>query len=283
VDCLPSSDAKISAQYVGRLPGGFIANATCAAARLGLDTGYIGWLGDDADGAMLADDFAQYGIRLTGLARIPGEATPFTVVMVNDDGERAIIVPSFALYHQSLNDAQIALAQQAHIVFTYPRDEQWCRTLADAAHADGGIFALDVETTAPLTGAALQRVIEYTDVLFVTDSSLALTEASSIEQIVGPHWVVLTAGKRGAYGYEPGFQQPVHQPAFHVEAKDTTGAGDCFHAAVLAARFRGASLREALIFGSAATAIKIQHEGARSGLPTWNEVEIFLRASTEGV
>lgn len=282
VDCLPSSDAKIPGQFIGRLPGGFIANATCAAARLGLDTGYIGWVGDDADGAILAEDFAQYGIHIAGLVRIPGEATPFTVVMVNDEGERAIVVPSFTLYHQSLNEAQIAFAQQAKIVFTYPRDEQWCRTLADAAHAGGDIFVLDVENTAPLTGAALRGVIEHTDVVFVTDSSLALTRASSIEQIAGPQWVVMTAGKQGAYGYESGFRQPIHQPAFLVEAKDTTGAGDCFHAAVLAARLRGASLPEALTFGSAAAAIKIRHEGARSGLPTWDEVEIFLRSAPEG-
>ncbi len=277
VERLPSSDDKISGKLVGRLPGGFIANATCAAARLRLDVGYIGWVGDDAEGVMLADDFAQYGIHIVGLASIPNEATPFTVVMVNSEGERAIIIPSFSLYHQTLTAAQLALAEQAQIVFTYPRDEQWCRALADAAHVGGGEFALDVESTSPLTGAALRRVIEHTDVLFVTDSSLALTGDSSLDQIVGPQWAVMTAGQRGAYGYEAGLKQPVHQPAFPVEADDTTGAGDCFHAALLAARLRGASLPEALAFASAAAAIKIQHEGARSGLPTWEEVETFLR------
>jgi sugar/nucleoside kinase (ribokinase family) len=282
VERLPSSDDKIPGKLIGRLPGGFVANATCAAARLGLGVGYIGWVGDDAEGEMLAGDFARYGIHSEGLAHIPGEATPFTVVIVNGDGERAIIIPSFSLYNQSLTESQIAFAQRARIVFTYPRDEIWCRALADAAHTEGGIFVLDVETTSPLIGQALQRVIEHTDILFVSDSSLSLTGVSSIEQIAGPQWVVLTAGKSGAYGYQAGFEQTVFQPAFPMEAADTTGAGDCFHAAVLAARHKGASLTEALAFASAAAAIKIRHEGARSGLPAWDEVEAFLRSAPGG-
>jgi sugar/nucleoside kinase (ribokinase family) len=282
VERLPSTDDKIPGKLVGRLPGGFIANATCAAARLGLKAGYIGWAGEDAEGEMLAADFARYEIHLAGLAHVPGEATPFTVVLVNDDGERAIVIPSFTLYQQSLTEAQIAFAQRAHIVFTYPRDGNWCQALADAAHTDGGIFALDVESTSPMMGIALQAAIEDTDVLFVTDSSLPLTGVSSIVEIAGPQWIVMTAGKSGAYGYEAGFEQVVHQPAFFVEVADTTGAGDCFHAAVLAARYGGASLPEALAFASAAAAIKIQREGARGGLPTWNEVETFLGSALRG-
>jgi len=279
---LPASDSKVPATFLGRLPGGFIANATCAAAKLGLDTGYVGWVGDDGEGAMLAGEFAQLGVDTNGLARVTGEATPFTVVLVNDKGERAIVIPSSALYQQPLSEAQLRVAERARIVLTYPRDDCWCQTLADAVHKTGGIFALDVEDTSPLTGAALRNVLSYTDVVFVTESSLTMMGVASIEEIAGPQWVVMTAGKRGSYGFDARLQQVFYQPAFPVEAADTTGAGDCFHAAVLAVWSHSAALSEALVFASAAAALKIQHQGARAGLPTWGEVEGFLRAAMGG-
>jgi sugar/nucleoside kinase (ribokinase family) len=61
-----------------------------------------------------------------------------------------------------------------------------------------------------------------------------------------------------------------------VPTVDTTGAGDCFHAALIAARLDGATLHEALAFATAAASIKVQHWGARGGLPTRPEVEALL-------
>jgi sugar/nucleoside kinase (ribokinase family) len=282
VDCLPTSDGKVPASLIGRLPGGFIANSTCAAARLGLDSGYIGWVGDDAEGMMLGGEFERLGIDATGLTVVPGQATPFTVVMVTDAGERAIVVPSSAVYEQPLGESQIAFAGRARIVLTYPRDVAWCKTLANRVHDAGGIFALDVEDTSPLTGDTLRKVLVHTDVVFVTESSLPLTDETSLEEIAGPQWIVMTAGKRGAYGFDGSLHQLVYQPAYPVKTVDTTGAGDCFHAALLTAWLRGATLAEALRVASAAAALKVQHQGARNGLPTLAEVEGFLHAMAGG-
>jgi sugar/nucleoside kinase (ribokinase family) len=276
VDRLPSSDDKIPGTLIGRLPGGYIANATCTAARLGLDTGYVGWVGDDAEGEMLEREFRNYGINTAGLTSVSGEPTPFTVIMVNSEGERSIIIPSFNLYDQPLNDKQLEVARHAKIVLSFARDEAWCQRLADAAHEGGGSFALDVESSSPLTGEALRAALDLAEVVFVTEDSLPLLGVESLEQLAGPRWVILTAGKRGAYGITPENPVPVYQPALAVPAVDTTGAGDCFHAALLAARHRGAGMPEALAFATAAAAIKIQHEGARGGLPTSTEVDALL-------
>jgi len=276
VDRLPSSDDKISGTLVGKLPGGFIANATCAAARLGLSSGYLGWIGDDADGEMLADEFSRYTIDIAGLVKIPGEVTPFTVILLNGQGERAIVIPASALYHQPVTDAQLAFAARANIVLTYPRDGQWCRALSEAAHADGGIFALDIESTSPMSGEGLRDVLAIVDVVFVSENSLSLMGATSLEELERPQWVIMTAGRRGAFGIERDVRRLIRQPAFPVHVVDTTGAGDCFHAGVLAAKHWGASLPEALLFASAAAAIKVQNEGARGGLPTRTEVEALL-------
>ena len=274
---LPLTDDKYPARLVGKLPGGFIANATCGAARLGLRSAFIGWAGDDADADLLADDFRRHEVDPAGLVRVPGEVTPFTVVITDDDARRTILLPSSPLYSQPLAPEQLALAERARVVYTYPRDEAWVTALVDAAQTGGGWVALDVESASPLQGAALRAAIDRAAIAFVARDTLESLHAGPLREIVRPdQWIIMTGGGAGAWGITAGMAKPVHQPARHVEAVDTTGAGDCFHAALIAARLSGASLPEALAFASAAAALKVQHLGARGGLPTRAEVEAFL-------
>jgi sugar/nucleoside kinase (ribokinase family) len=232
---------------------------------------------------MLADEFTRYGIDIGGLEKLTGEVTPFTVILVNHGGDRAIVIPSSALYQQRLSNEQLVYAAQASIILTYPRDETWCCLLADAAHDGNGLFALDVESNSPMTGAMLRTAIEHADVVFVSEDSLPLLGEVTLEELADGRWVIMTAGKHGSYGLAPGLRERIYQPALSVQAVDTTGAGDCFHAAVLVVRHQGGTLQEALAFASAAAAIKVQYQGARGGLPTHAEVNSLLNTAGKGV
>jgi len=277
VERLPLADDKYPARLIGRLPGGFIANATCAAARLGLRAAYAGWTGDDADTDLLVDDFRAHGVDPAGLARVPGATTPFAIVITDAAGRRAILLPDTPLRNQPLSAAHLALATRARVVYTYPRDPAWVEALAEAAHAGGGMFALDVETAAPLRDATLRTAIEWAEIVFIQRGTLAELGVASLGALVRPgQWIIMTDGRAGAWGVAHGMTELAHHPARRVEAVDTTGAGDCFHAALIAARLDGASLPEALAFASAAAAIKVQHRGARGGLPTRAEIEALL-------
>ncbi len=274
VESLPLADEKYTAELIGKLPGGFIANATCSAARLGLRAGYIGWVGDDGEGEMLRADFFEWNVDPGGLAVVRGECTPFTVVVTDHRGKRSIVVPSFPLYNTILSYEQAQYAAQAKVVYTFPRDAAWCRQLRQATLESGGLLALDVETTAPMTGDELRDVVRMADVVFIAEHGLKKMGLRSIADLVGPRqWVIMTAGGRGSYGIAHGQRRAVHRKAFEVPVVDTTGAGDCFHAALIAAKLEGATLDEALTFAGAAAALKVQHRGPRGGLPTHAEVE----------
>jgi len=278
IDRLPITDEKYPARLIGKLPGGFIANATCAAARLGLCTGYIGWVGEDAEGQMLHDDFIGWGVDPAGLVRVPGVPSPFTVIVSDNQGHRAILLPHSPLYNIPFSNEQLAIAGDAKVVFTFPRDLKWFGQLRRVTRESGGLLALDVENTSPLQGQELRQALRLTDVVFVKHSSLSLVGVWSLRDLVTPgQWLIMTVGSSGAYGIECGMEEPILQPALPVEVVDSTGAGDCFHAAVLAARLKGATLREAMVYASAAASIKVQYYGARGGLPTRAEVEALLK------
>ena len=68
-------------------------------------------------------------------------------------------------------------------------------------------------------------------------------------------------------------------PACAVEAKDTTGAGDAFHAGYAFARGSGADLVEAMDFASAVAALKCRDWGGRRGLPDLAAARHFQRSA----
>ena len=278
VDRLPLAGDSCPAEVAGRLPGGFGAHATCAAARLGLRAGYIGWVGDDAEGEMLREDFIQWNVNPAGIMCVRGEQTPFAVVIADQRGRRAILRPSLPLDNALFSYEQLQFAASGKVLYTFPRDLVWCRQLRDVTLESGGLLAVDAGESLPLRGDELRTCIQMADVVFISEASLAKTGLKSLRDLVGQRqWAIMTAGSRGAFGIESGQRKPVFQPAPNVPVVDTTGAGECFHAALIAARLNGAALPEALAFANAAAAIKVQQRGPRGGLPTRAEVEGKLR------
>jgi len=85
--------------------------------------------------------------------------------------------------------------------------------------------------------------------------------------------VVVTLGGRGCLARSG--QRRLSPAAFAVTPVDTTGAGDTFRGALVAALSRGQVLAEALRQASAAAALACTEMGAQSAIPTVAEVADF--------
>jgi len=73
----------------------------------------------------------------------------------------------------------------------------------------------------------------------------------------------------------------IRMPAFTVEAVDTTGAGDVFHAGYIYGLLQGWDLETVLRFAAALAALICMRVGGRAGAPRLGEVAEFLRAHNE--
>jgi sugar/nucleoside kinase (ribokinase family) len=93
----------------------------------------------------------------------------------------------------------------------------------------------------------------------------------------GVETVVIKLGPRGCAIYDG--DREVLAPAYDVPVKDTTGAGDCFVAAFLCARLRGADFSEAGQFANAVAALNVQKIGAGIGACSWDEVHEWMRSA----
>jgi len=264
---------KFSCEFIGRLPGGLIANATVAAARLGLRTAFAGRVGDDENGEFLRAALCTHGID-TGALEIARGPTPFTVVMLEHGGERAIALPRFDNDGEELSLRQRQLLGQSHAALTTPRSHVWLEQIHESLR--GGALILDIEEDSELPARVLASAIERARICFVSAATLERLGADALSQLPGEGWKILTDGAAGARVVTAHGAAELYQPAFATQVVDTMGAGDCFHAALSFAWLRGEQLPEALRFASAAAAIKVRTLGAQNGLPDEAEISGLL-------
>jgi bifunctional ADP-heptose synthase (sugar kinase/adenylyltransferase) len=69
----------------------------------------------------------------------------------------------------------------------------------------------------------------------------------------------------------------MHVPAFDVEARDSTGAGDFYSAGIIAGVLGGLDWRSAAVLGNAMGAMAAARVGAGTSVPSAREVLALLR------
>jgi len=285
---LPAYDEKVVGTLVGRLPGGTMANFACALSRLGGRAAWMGTLGADPEGALLLEDFRRFRVD-TRYARVDRhQATNFTVILLGRSAERAIVVvPS--IRERLRPDARLRrYLSRARFVYLSPYDRRETGRLIAAAAAAGCRVAVEVEPTAALTRARSRHLLRHAHVLIFNRDGLAafagipgtLSRRRAAQEArrlldAGPHLVAVTLGRHGALLVDA--DRTVLHPGYAVRAIDTTGAGDCFSAALILGLCRGWPLDAIAAYANAAAALSTTALGPRGRLPTDRDVRRFLR------
>lgn len=278
---LPGHDQKVMGRLVGWLPGGTVPNFACAASRLGLGVGFLGSVGDDHAGRLVREDFRSFGVATDGLRVCPGQETRFTVILLDETGEKAIVVVSTYPEVIEVDAGTRSYIAGARALYTMPYDPEQFGKVATAARAVHTRVVIDIEPTVGADLRALKGILAHTDIAFFNREGLTAAvgnrELSSAAQEMlgyGPQILVVTLGKDGCLVVDG--DEIVECGGFVVEVKDTTGAGDCFNAAFLAGYLWGWPLSKAATFANAAAALSVTEIGPRAGFPTVEAVQRFL-------
>jgi ribokinase len=249
------------------LPGGKGANAACAAARLGTPTALVGCVGDDAAGARARAALA--GVDLTHLRTAPDRATGRAVVIVDDDGENAIVVAAganAAVDPGHVTAAVAALATPGAVVLANLEiPPAAVAAAARAATAHGLRFILDPAPPPP-AGVLPDGVLPPGAIIAPNEHELAALGGDPAALLAaGAAAVVVTRGAAGAELHVDG--ERLRVPAPEADALDTTGAGDAFRGALAAFLATGSDLPAAVALATTAGALATTAPGARGALP----------------
>lgn len=279
LEALPPLGGKAALLGIHELPGGQIATAMLACARLGLRAAYVGTVGDDAAADEVLAPLVEAGVDLRGVKRVVGAPTRTATVLVDAaSGERTILGyrdPRLALVPADLEPGPIERAACLHVDAV---DVEASAFAADVARRAGVPVVLDADGPAP----GLEKLLAKVDFPIV---SRGLAEAmggrgglrAALAELcaLGARLAVVTLGEYGALARFGGWL--IESPAFRVDARDTTGAGDVFHAAFVLGLLEGMACEPILRTANAAAAMSCRALGAQGGLPTRSELETFLR------
>ena len=278
----PAFDTKVRFLEYEKSAGGQTATAMVALKRLGFKTAYAGRFGSDADGRFGLQSLKYEGVNLDFAETIDGANNQVAFIMIDArSGERTIIWDRDSRLSYRADEAPIELATRGRVLHVDAHDPPACAVMARAARATGAVVTADIDNIYE----GLPELLPEIDVLITSAkfphrlTGIAGERASLIETQAryGCAIVGATMGARGALVYCEG--QFIESPAFAVPGgcRDTTGAGDAFHAGFIYGMLHGEDLKSCMKLGNAVAALKCRSLGGRAALPTAGELKELLK------
>jgi ribokinase len=268
-----------------QFPGGKGANQAVAAARLGARVALVGKVGRDAFGQRMLANLQQEEVGTTYVTQHPEAASGVALITVNDEGQNTIVVAPGANYElrpTDLDQALPLLEEAALLVVQLEIPLPTVVYLLAWAHQRGKRVVLN-----PAPALSLPAAV-YRDLFVLTPNE---TEAEALTGIAvhdadsawaaaqvlharGVQNVVVTLGAQGAFLYTHTYTGLV--PAPHVQAVDTTAAGDVFTGALALALLEEVDWERAAAFACQAAAVAVTRPGAQASAPYRHELVTAL-------
>ena len=287
VDHMPEADEEVALQTLETFMGGSGANLAVVAARLGLQPALYAAVGDDRTGDDLIRMLDEGGVSTARIKRVPGQRSGQVLGVVEADGVRRLFSYRGAnreLKADDISDADLAACGWLHL--SSPAYDL-AQTVLERARKVKIHTSMDPGSVL-ISEQPLTSLLGLVDVLFVNEVEFrklsrgdSLSDRAAYLHDQGADWIVLKHQARGSALFRPG-QPPVTAHAFQIQAVDTTGSGDAFNAAFLAAVMKEVNPMHALRQGNAAGAMNALLPGAVTGVPTAPAaLEKFIRETPQ--
>ncbi len=277
----PASNTKQRLQRFARLPGGQIATAVVACARLGWSARYIGRFGADDLGRLSLDSLIAEGVDTDGCRTIAGATNQFAVILVDArSGDRTVLWDRHPALTMTAADVDETAVTSGRMLIVDCHETAASTQAARHARQAGIPTIIDVERVRPGTAEMLQHIDaviaaqSFPGELTGHDDPGRALEALARE--FDTPLVCVTLGADGSLARCNG--REIRTAAFPVDCVDSTGAGDVFRGGFAAGCLRApqGDVEEVLAYANAAAALACRALGARGAIPTAAEVDRLL-------
>jgi len=293
----------IDAPAFKKAPGGAPANVAVGLARLGVSTGFMGKVGDDAFGHFLVNVLSENNVDISAMRFSHEARTALAFVSLDAQGEREFMfyrhpsadmlyspdevdaeyILGAKLFHfgsitlitepsRSATRRALQIARQGNILISYDpnlRINLW----PDEKSAKSGMMSVWLE-------AHIIKVSEEEIRLLSGETDIVVGAKSLWHQNL--RLLVVTRGSKGCTFITPDLLGDV--PGYSVDSVDTTGAGDGFVAGLLYGLlgnqdrwYDEGNLFSVCRFANAVGALTTIERGAIPALPSKQQVLEFLQ------
>jgi sulfofructose kinase len=277
----PESGSKIEYSTETVMPGGQVASTVVACQTWGMQTRYVGKLGDDDAARLHIREFDRIGVEAQ-LIQVADAASPKSTILVDRDGERTVLCRKderLALQPEELQREWIVNARALHVD---GHDTAAATVAARWARAAGVLVTADLDDIYP----GVEELMENVDFLIVNkDFPCRLMSEDNLQKALrqmqlryGCRLAASTLGPDGVLAWDG--TRFHHSAAYRVPVVDTTGAGDIFRAGFIYGLFQGWSLERQLDFSCAAGAMNCMAAGSRGGIRPLAEIESLMATAS---
>ncbi len=288
---VPRAVPMITAEWTRVMPGGGAANAPSALARMGVPVAAFSKVGDDLNGEFIRRELEKVGVDTSGFHISKTESTPFTFVAIHGDGDRTFIHTPGANMSFTIGDLDLDRVLAAdfllyHDLWVLPAfDGKPAAKLLAEAQKRGVTTFLDEGFGYGPKRDPLEEMLPYCDYFTPSyDDLRGIYPGAAPDELAakllarGARNVVLKLGREGCLVARGNERHRV--PACSANVVDTTGAGDCWDAGLIAALAQGEDVLHAARVGNACAAFGIEAIGGSAGVPAYDAVR--RRAAVAG-
>ncbi len=267
IEAFPPPDIKCEFANLTVQGGGPAATALVALRRWGLEAALAGVIGDDDFGVRIRALLEAEGIDISGLRVRPQTCSQFAFIVCEPQTARRTIFwqrPTGEALRPNEIDRSVLLQSAA--------------LHTDGLFAEASLFAareakkagIPVVLDAGTLREGMMEIISMSDCVVASEvfsNAFAESPEETCRKLagMGVRLAGVTLGRQGYIALTDG--KFIRKQAYLVEAIDTTGCGDVFHAGLTYGLVRGWAAEKALDLGAWAAASVACAMGGRAGIP----------------
>jgi sugar/nucleoside kinase (ribokinase family) len=259
-------------------------------AKLGLNVGFVGKIGDDDFGDFILESLKKRNVETSRIIRDKSAKTgvcvslsfPENYAMASYAGVRELLT------YQDLDMEYISQAKHLHLSSYYLQTgmREGCSELFKRAKESGLCTSLDPDSDpAGIWDESIFEVLNYVDVFLPNESeALHISGCDTVDKALNHlgqivKIVVIKTGDTGAWVKNQ--EKICHANAYNMEAVDTTGAGDSFNGGFIYQFYKGAQIEDCILWGNACAAISTTKPGGTTAFPNLRELKRFFAERKE--
>ena len=277
INSFPKKPIKLLAEGIQKRLGGSAAVSSFTIKKLGVDSAFIGRLGDDDVSKYLKGELSNFKIKHKDIITIKGAKSSQSYVFEDKQGERLL-----AAFNEKklLNNKKLPKISFTKNI-TFMCDLRWIEaTLYVAKNCKKNNLIQVVDLDNYKLNIKVKQIVDLSS--YPIFSETGAFEYTKIKSIIGSlkkmysmkkKFYAITAGKKGVYWIENGNIFNCKPPK--IKVVETNCAGDVFHGAFAAFIHQKHSVMNSMKLATATASLKCAKKGGIYSIPSYSSVKKF--------
>jgi sulfofructose kinase len=277
INSFPKKPIKVLAEGIEKRLGGSAAVSSFTIKKLGIDSSFIGRLGDDDVSKYLKGELSAFKIKHKDIITIKGTKSSQSYVYEDKHGERLLAAFNEKKLLNNKKLPKISFTKNT----TFMCDLRWIEaTLYVAKNCKKNNLIQVVDLDNYKLNVKVKKIVDLSS--YPIFSETGAFEYTKIKSIIGSlkkmhsmkkKFYAITAGKKGVYWIENGNIFNCKPPK--IKAVETNCAGDVFHGAFAAFIHQKNSVMNSMKLATATASLKCTKKGGIYSIPSYPSIKSF--------